>query len=98
MLVLAISASPFPASAQARLEARYSATVAGIPIGTGSWAIDVSDGQYTAIVNGTTSGLLRAFTGGQGSATARGLLSGGRLSSVYAASMRFRNHLEFDSS
>jgi uncharacterized protein DUF3108 len=80
MLVLAISASPVPASAQARLEARYSATVAGIPIGTGSWAIDVSDAQYTAMVNGTTSGLLRAFTGGQGSATARGTLSGGRMS------------------
>jgi Protein of unknown function (DUF3108) len=97
MLVLAISSSPAPASAQARLEARYSATVAGIPIGTGSWAIDVTDTQYTAMVSGTTSGLLRAFTGGQGTATARGTLSGGRLSSIYAASMSLRNNQKFDS-
>ena len=96
-LVLAMSALAVPASAQTRLEARYSATIAGIPIGTGSWGIDVTDAQYSAAVNGTTSGLLRAFTGGQGTATARGTLSGGRLASIYAANITGRNNKKFDS-
>ena len=96
-LVLAVSGLAAPAFAQARFEARYSATLAGIPIGAGSWAIDITDTQYTAAVSGTTSGLLRAFTGGQGSATARGTLTGGRLSSVYAATINGRNNKKFDS-
>lgn len=80
-----------PASAQGRLEARYSATIAGIPIGNGSWAIDIADTQYTATANGSTSGLLRAFTGGQGDSTAHGTLNGGRLlSSIYASTISTR--------
>ena len=90
-LVLATVGSLAPASAQGRLEARYSATIAGIPIGGGSWAIEIADAQYTATANGSTSGLLRAFTGGQGETTARGTLNGGRpLSSVYAATIGSR--------
>ncbi len=85
-----------PASAQGRLEARYSATIAGIPIGSGTWAIDVADTQYTAAVSGSTSGLLRAFTGGQGDSTARGTLNGGRpLSSIYAATISSRKKSDF---
>lgn len=65
--------------------------LAGIPIGSGSWIIDVTETQYTATVNGSTSGLLRAFTGGQGNATARSTLNGGRLlSSIYAANITTR--------
>ena len=86
MLVLAISASPVPASAQARLEARYSATVAGIPIGTGSWA-SMSNTQYSATVNGATSGFAARVHRWPGTATARGTMSAGRLSSIYAGSM-----------
>src|SRR5690242_3488885 len=63
--IVALVVTLGPASAQGRLEARYTATIAGIPIGSGSWAIDVVDTQYTAAANGSTSGLLRAFTGGQ---------------------------------
>ena len=81
-LVLAIVGAIAPAAAQVRLEARYSATIAGIPIGGGTWAIDINDTQYTAAVSGATTGILRAFTGGQGNATARGTLAGGRLSTV----------------
>ena len=62
--------------------------LAGIPIGSGTWTIDVADTQYTAAANGSTSGLLRAFTGGQGDTTAHGTLNGGRsLSSIYAATI-----------
>ena len=90
--VLAATGLVAPAHAQARLEAHYSATIAGIPIGTGSWLIDISDTQYSAAVSGQTSGLLRAFTGGQGNATVRGTLNGGRsLSSVYTATINGRS-------
>lgn len=90
-LALALFWSLAPASAQGRLEARYSATIAGIPIGNGSWAVDVGDTQYTAAANGSTSGLLRAFTGGQGDSTAHGTLNGGRLlSSIYASTISTR--------
>ena len=91
MVVLAAAGLLAPALAQTRLEAHYSATIAGIPIGTGSWVIDITDTQYSAAVNGQTSGLLRAFTGGQGNATVRGTLNGGRtLSSIYTATISGR--------
>jgi len=87
-LVLAIVGAAAPAAAQVRLEARYAATLAGIPIGSGTWGIDINDTQYTAAVTGVTTGLLRAFTGGQGNATARGTLGGNRqLTSIYAATI-----------
>jgi hypothetical protein len=91
LLVLALIGTLAQATAQGRLEARYTATIAGIPIGNGTWAIDVVDTQYTAAASGSTSGLLRAFTGGQGDTTARGTLNGGRsLSSTYAATISSR--------
>ena len=87
-LVLAMFSLLAPAGAQGKLEARYSATLAGIPIGNGTWAIDITDTQYTASASGSTSGLLRAFTHGQGNSTAHGTLNGGRLlSSIYAATI-----------
>jgi hypothetical protein len=83
------------ASAEGRLEARYSATLAGIPIGSGSWTIEAAETQYTSTVNGSTSGLLRAFTGGQGNATARSTLNGGRVvSSIYAATITTRKYTD----
>ena len=83
------------AFAEGRLEAHYSATLAGIPIGSGSWTIEAAETQYTATVNGSTSGLLRAFTGGQGNATSRSTLSGGKVvSSIYAATITTRKHTD----
>jgi hypothetical protein len=77
------------------LEARYSATLAGIPIGSGSWTIEAAETQYTSTVNGSTSGLLRAFTGGQGNATARSTLNGGKVvSSIYAATITTRKYTD----
>ncbi|HET7381881.1 MAG TPA: DUF3108 domain-containing protein [Pseudolabrys sp.] len=94
-LALLVLGSVVSVYAQARLEARYSATIAGVPIGNGSWTIDITDTQYTAVVNGTTSGLLRAFTGGQGNATARGTLNGGQLlSSIYVATIGGRKKID----
>jgi len=76
------------ARAQGHLEARYSATLASIPIGSGTWTIDISDNQYIAAATGTTGGLLRVFTSGQGNSSARATLNGVRIaSSTYAAAL-----------
>ena len=48
MLLLAAAlaaAAPTGAGAQGRLEASYTVTLAGIPIGKGDWSIDISDSQ-----------------------------------------------------
>jgi hypothetical protein len=87
MLAMAAAAT-CPAWAQGKLEAQYTMTIAGIPIGKGSWVIDISDTNYTAAATGATTGLMRAFTGGEGATKTRGTLSGGRpLTSVYTASI-----------
>jgi hypothetical protein len=66
------------ALAQGRLDARYTVTLAGIPIGKGSWVIDIAETQYTAAASGTTVGLLRVFASGQGTSAARGQVVGGK--------------------
>jgi hypothetical protein len=77
-----------PAWAQGKLDARYTASLAGIPIGKGSWVIDITDTSYTATATGATTGLLHAFTGGEGTSTVRGTLQAGQpLSSVYATTI-----------
>ena len=77
-----------PAMAQGRLEARYTATLSGIPIGEGTWTIDIGDSQYSATASGQTSGLLRAFTGGRGTTSTRGIWQAGKTAqSAYAASI-----------
>jgi hypothetical protein len=66
------------AAARGRLEAEYTASIAGIPIGRGNWIIEFSDDQYTAAASGTTTGLLRFFTGARGTASAHGTAAGGQ--------------------
>jgi hypothetical protein len=76
------------AAAQSRLDARYTATLAGLPIGEGSWLIVIGDGDYSATANGTTTGLMRAFTGGRGQTVTRGTLQAGKPAvASYAASI-----------
>jgi hypothetical protein len=95
VLAAAALGSARAAWAEGRLEARYSATLAGIPIGSGSWTIEAGETQYTASVSGSTSGLLRAFTGGQGNATARTTFNGGKIvSSIYAATITTRKYVD----
>ncbi len=65
------------AQAQGKLEARYTASVGGIPLGKGAWVIEISDTQYTTAASGRVTGVLRAVTSGEGSVAARGILSGG---------------------
>lgn len=81
------------AVAQGKLEARYEATLAGLPIGTGSWIVDIGDTHYLAAASGSTTGLLRVFTGGQGTSAARGTLDGGGvpLTSIFASTITTRS-------
>jgi uncharacterized protein DUF3108 len=76
-----------PANAQSKLEARYTASLAGIPLGTGSWVIDAAPDQYTAVASGRTSGLVRIISDGSGSTGARGAIQGASLlPTTYASS------------
>jgi hypothetical protein len=90
--VLVDSGSGF-VHAQGKLDAGYVVTLSGVPIGKGSWSIDVQDDQFTATANGATSGLLRVFASGQGNSVAHGSVSGGQpIASTYASSIVADNH------
>jgi hypothetical protein len=66
-----------PVRAQGKLEARYTASVGGIPLGKGAWIIEIGESQYSAAASGQVSGVLRAVTSGEGQAAARGALNSG---------------------
>src|SRR5262249_14041394 len=85
-VLLAASASG-DVQVQGKLEARYTASLAGSPIGKGVWVVDVSDDQYTAAANGRTTGILQVFSGGHGSVAGRGTVNGKPLSSDYASTV-----------
>ena len=77
-----------PALAQGRVDARYSVSLAGVPVGKGAWVIDIADNQYTAAASGATAGLLRVFASGQGSGASRGyIVSGNPVPATFAASI-----------
>ena len=79
-------------SAQGRLEAHYTASIAGIPIGKGTWVVEIADKTYSAAASGVTTGLIRVFTGGEGTSAARGTIVGGQLmSSIYASTIKTRS-------
>ena len=84
---LLLLAHPGFALAQGRLDARYEATLAGIPVGKGAWTIDISDDQFTAAASGGTAGLLKAFAGGTGTGASQGrVVNGALLATNYSAS------------
>ena len=64
------------AFAQGKLDARYTASLAGVPIGRGAWVIEIGDDQFTAAACGLTTGLMTVFTNGQGSGASRGTVRG----------------------
>ena len=76
LILLGASSSSF---AQGRLEARYEATLSGVPIGKGGWNIEISDDSFSAAASGGTSGLLNAFSGGSGTGASQGRVVGGAL-------------------
>jgi hypothetical protein len=80
---------------QGRLEASYTASLAGIPIGQGTWVVDIAENHYTAAISGETTGLLRAFTGGRGTSAARGTFQDGRpVSAIYDTTISTRDYTD----
>jgi hypothetical protein len=67
------------AQAQSKLEARYTVSLAGIPLGSGSWVIDLAPDQYTAVASGRTTGLVKLISDGSGSTGARGVFAGSKV-------------------
>ena len=63
--------------AQAKLDATYSATLFGFPIGHISWTVELRNNRFTSAATGGISGLLRIFSDGHGDVSAQGNLSGG---------------------
>jgi len=71
--------APQGAAAQGKLEAQYEASLAGIPVGKGSWAIEIGEDSYSAAAQGATAGLLKAFSGGTGTGSVQGRVVNGAL-------------------
>lgn len=78
-LMMAGFAGGGSAAAQGRLDAKYEASLAGIPVGKGTWTIEIADDQYIASAQGGSSGLLRTFSGGSGSGAAQGRIVAGQM-------------------
>src|SRR6201996_7337741 len=78
-LAAAWLAVPGAALAQGKLDARYEATLAGIPVGRGAWTIEIMDDQSAAAASGGTAGLLKAFSGGSGTSQSQGRIINGAL-------------------
>lgn len=83
-----VSTANAPAWAQGKVEARYNASLAGIPIGKGSWVIEINGTRYSAAASGVTTGLMHVLTGGEGTSAVHGTIIGGEtMSSIYAATI-----------
>jgi uncharacterized protein DUF3108 len=76
---LALACLVVPANADGRLEAKYKITLAGITVGTGTWTLDVGEESYSGVASGKVAGVLKLFASGEGSATARGQIAGGKV-------------------
>jgi Protein of unknown function (DUF3108) len=76
---LLLALAPDAAFAQGKLDAQYEATLAGIPVGKGTWTIEISDDQFSAAITGGTSGLLKAFAAGSGTGASQGRVVNGAL-------------------
>lgn len=78
LAVSAFAAWAGSASAQGKLDARYIATLAGIPVGRGAWVVDIDEDQFKAVASGGTAGLFKFFAPGEGTGAARGVMADGR--------------------
>ena len=78
-----------PVLAQARLEASYTASLAGLPIGKGIWVLDLDETSYSSAMSGGTTGLIKLFSGGHGESKVRGVWSGDHsTASVYTSQIK----------
>jgi hypothetical protein len=74
-----VLASPCASAwAQGTLDARYEASLAGIPVGKGAWVIDIGDDQYSASASGGSTGLMKSIGGGNGNGASQGRVVNGQ--------------------
>jgi hypothetical protein len=82
-------AAPHSAFAQGKLDARYEATLAGIPVGKGAWTVEIADDQFFAAASGGTLGLLNTLAGGSGSGASQGrVVNGALVATSYSATTK----------
>ncbi len=80
LLVAAAGALPGQAAwAQTRLDAQYSVSLLGLPIGAGTWSVDLAGDRYDMRATGQVTGILKAFSSGEGAATVRGAINASKL-------------------
>jgi hypothetical protein len=89
-----VVALPAPARAQAKLEANYRVTLAGIQIGKGNWAVAINDTRYSASTSGATTGLMHVITHGEGSTAVRGTFKNGHSSAIYSSTITSRKKVD----
>jgi len=95
LAILCASAGGGDALAQGKLDASYVASLAGIPVGTGRWMVDIGDDKYSAIATGGTTGLLRGFAAGEGTSVARGaMIKGTPVPGSFNATITFDKYTE----
>jgi hypothetical protein len=81
--------APHAALAQGKLDARYEATLAGIPVGKGAWTIEIADDQFSAAASGGTMGLLNTLAGGSGTGASQGrVVNGALVATGYSATTK----------
>jgi hypothetical protein len=84
-----------PAGEEGRLEAVYTATLAGIPIGRGNWMVEIADDQYTVAASGTTTGIIRFFTGARGTSAVHGTVNAGQpIPTSYGATITYDRRVD----
>ncbi len=66
------------ANAEGKLDATYTATLLGLPIGHISWAVDLKENSFSSVATGSIAGFLRVFWDAQGMVSAEGRFSGGK--------------------
>ncbi len=67
------------ACAQGKVDAQYEVTLAGIPVGKGSWVVEIADDQYSALASGKTTGLIAIMAQGEGNGGSQGRVVKGQL-------------------
>ena len=83
------------ARAQGRVDAQYEVTLAGVPIGKGSWVVDIGEDQYSALGSGKATGLIAMLSTGEGNGGSQGRVVKGLLvPSSYTVTMTTNKRTE----
>src|SRR6266446_5106719 len=84
-----------PAHAQTKLTARYALSLAGIAIGEGDWAVEITKDRYTAQSSGRFLGIWRVILGSDISAVTHGAANQGQLvPTSYGANFAWDDDIE----